>query len=649
MTADQQPSAPAAPAVPAAQIVPSVPAPASPSGEPATPATPATPAAPAPARQWWRDAVVYQIYPRSFADSDGNGVGDLAGVTSRVPYLAALGVDAVWLSPFYPSALADGGYDVDDYRDVAPEIGTLADFDRMVAALHAAGIRVMVDIVPNHSSNRHRWFRAALAGGPDAPERALYHVRPGAGPHGAEPPNDWRSMFGGSAWERIDDVGPDGPLTGPGTPRPYQWYLHIFAPEQPDLNWDSPAVREDFLATLRFWCDRGVDGFRIDMAPGMAKDMSEPYRPMAEIPWWPLPDDGSHPLFDRDEVHDIYRRWRALLDACDPPRFAVAEAGVVASRRPAYAASLGQAFNFQMQDADWNARSVGWAIDAGLADEAACGSTTWVLGCHDTPRVVTRYGFDIADDVAPSGPDPDYPAGIAQRMARQWINAEGTPGTQGEAPACDPARGERRARAAAMIVMALPGAMYLYQGDELGLPEVPDIPEGRLQDPIAFRMRGKEKGRDGCRVPLPWTATGDSFGFGPDGGAEPHLPQPVGWGAHAVAVQEADPDSTLSLYRDGLRLRRRVWGAANGEPLEWVRRDERVLAFARGGVQCWTSFDADVPLPDGDVLLASVPLGCVESDGDGGNLERAVNVLPADATAWIRPAAPRSLPRPDRS
>ena len=377
------------------------------------------PSAPAPVRQWWKDAVVYQIYPRSFADSDGNGIGDLAGIISRVPYLAALGVDAVWLSPFYPSALADGGYDVDDYRDVAPEIGTLADFDRMVAALHAVGIKVMVDIVPNHSSNRHPWFRAALAGGPDAPERALYHVRPGTGSGGTEPPNDWRSMFGGSAWERIDDVGPDGPLTGPGTPRPYQWYLHIFAPEQPDLNWDSPAVREDFLATLRFWCDRGVDGFRIDMAPGMAKDMSEPYRPMAEIPWWPLPDDGSHPLFDRDEVHDIYCHWRALLDSCDPPRFAVAEAGVVASRRPAYAASLGQAFNFQMQDADWNARSVGWAIDAGLADEAACGSTTWVLGCHDTPRVVTRYGFDIADDVAPGGPDPDYPAGIAQRMARR--------------------------------------------------------------------------------------------------------------------------------------------------------------------------------------------------------------------------------------
>jgi len=606
------------------------------------------PSAPAPVRQWWKDAVVYQIYPRSFADSDGNGIGDLAGIISRVPYLAALGVDAVWLSPFYPSALADGGYDVDDYRDVAPEIGTLADFDRMVAALHAVGIKVMVDIVPNHSSNRHPWFRAALAGGPDAPERALYHVRPGTGSGGTEPPNDWRSMFGGSAWERIDDVGPDGaPLTGPGTSRPYQWYLHIFAPEQPDLNWDDPVVREDFLATLRFWSDRGVDGFRIDMAPGMAKDMSEPHRPMAEIPWWPLPDDGSHPLFAAAGPPAPPRHWRAALDSYDPPRFAVAEAGVVASRRPAYAASLGQAFNFQMQDADWTARSVAWAIDAGIADQAACGSTTWVLGCHDTPRVATRYGFDLADDDSPEEPDPEYPAGIAQRLARRWIRAdglegaegiEGTEGAESAVPACDPARGEHRARAAAMVVMALPGAMYLYQGDELGLPEVPDIPEDRLQDPIARRMRGQEKGRDGCRVPLPWTATGRSFGFGPDDGAEPHLPQPAGWGEHAVELEEADPGSMLHLYREGLRLRREIWGAAHPSagPFRWVRRDEDVLAFARGDVQCWTAFGADTELPAGEVLLVSAPLGVVESDGGSGAVGGAASVLPADTTAWIR-------------
>ena len=354
------------------------------------------PAAARDERAWWKDAVVYQVYPRSFADLDGNGIGDLKGVTSRVPYLKALGVDAVWLSPFYPSALADGGYDVDDYRDVAPEIGTLEDFDEMSAALHDAGIRLMADLVPNHSSNRHRWFRAAMAGGPDAPERALYHVREGRGEHGEEPPSDWRSMFGGSIWERIDDVDDAGrPLTGPGTDRPYQWYLHIFAPEQPDLNWDNPAVREDFKETLRFWCDRGVDGFRVDVAPGMAKDISDLDRPWSEIPWWPLPEDGSHPMFDRNEVHDIYREWREVLDSYDPPRFAVAEAGVPATRRPLYAASAGQAFNFQMQDADFTAPSFAWAIDAGLADEAASGSTTWVLGCHDVFRVASRYAFDM--------------------------------------------------------------------------------------------------------------------------------------------------------------------------------------------------------------------------------------------------------------
>ncbi|WP_194784961.1 glycoside hydrolase family 13 protein [Actinomyces haliotis] len=603
-------------------------------------------------RAWWKDAVVYQVYPRSFADLDGNGIGDLKGVTSRVPYLKALGVDAVWLSPFYPSALADGGYDVDDYRDVAPEIGTLADFDELSDALHAAGIRLMVDLVPNHSSNRHRWFRAALAGGPDAPERALYHVREGRGEHGEEPPNDWRSMFGGSIWERIDDVDDAGrPLTGPGTDRPYQWYLHMFALEQPDLNWDNPAVREDFKETLRFWCDRGVDGFRVDVAPGMAKDLTDLDRPWSEIPWWPLPEDGSHPMFDRPEVHDIYREWREVLDSYDPPRFAVAEAGVPASRRHLYAASAGQAFNFQMQDADFTAASYAWAIDAGLADEAASGSTTWVLGCHDVFRVASRYAFDMdtalaeaaaeqererrardgGEEVDPAhdavSDDNSYPAGHQLLTARRWVLADGT------APVADAAAGERRARAGALVVMALPGAMYVYQGDELGLPEVPDIPEDRLQDPIAFRNRAVEKGRDGCRVPLPWTAQGSSHGFGPDGATEPHLPQPTGWGEYAVDVEAADPDSTLSLYREGLRLRRELWGAENQGELTWLQRDEHVLGFERSGLQCWTAFGANLELPAGEVLLASAPLDTLEAD-DG----TTVSVLPADATAWLRPA-----------
>ncbi|WP_194948860.1 glycoside hydrolase family 13 protein [Actinomyces trachealis] len=599
-----------------------------------------------PARPWWQDAVVYQVYPRSFADADGNGTGDLRGLTSRVPYLQALGVDAVWLSPFYPSALADGGYDVDDHRGVDPRIGSLADFDQMVAALHEAGIRVLVDLVPNHTSDRHQWFRAALAGGPDAPERALYHFREGRGEHGQEPPNDWRSLFGGPLWQRVDDRDEAGrPLTGPGTGRSYQWYLHIFAPEQPDLNWEHPQVRADLLRTLRFWCDRGVDGFRVDVALGMVKDLSQLGRPWSEIGYWPLPADGTHPLFDRDAVHGLLASWRELLESYEPPRFAVAEAGVQPSRRAAYARSLGQAFNFQMQDADWTAESYAWAVDAGLEDLARCGSTTWVLGCHDVFRVATRYGFDpsaqleaaaVAAIAAVAGPDQAHdavdgsvPAGRSLVLSRQWVLAGGGAGTGdagvaglagGVVPVQDAAAGRRRARAAALVVMALPGSLYVYQGDELGLPEVPDIPEERLQDPIARCNRAVEKGRDGCRVPLPWTRGGSSCGFGPDGGAEPHLPQPQGWGGFSVEAQEDDPDSVLSLYRQGLRLRRGLWVGA-GE-LSWLRRDGRALGFARGSLQCWVAFGEPLELPVGEVLLAS------ELVVDG--------VLPADATAWLR-------------
>jgi alpha-glucosidase len=531
-------------------------------------------------------AVVYQIYPRSFADSNGDGVGDLPGITSRVPYLRSLGVNAVWLSPFYPSALADGGYDVDDHRDVDPHLGTLQDFDAMLAALHAAGIKVIVDIVPNHTSNRHPWFVQALATAPGSPERDRYLFRDGRGVRGEEPPNDWESIFGGSAWAP----------TGDG-----QWYFHCFAAEQPDLNWENDEVREDFRRTLRFWADRGVDGFRIDVAHGLRKDMSEPYPPWGEIADIMRPD-GSHPLWDRDHVHEIYADWRRIFKSYDPPRFAVAEASVHPTRRARYASadSLGQAFNFAMQDADWRPEDYRQVINDGLADMINNRSTTsWLLGCHDTPRVASRYGLPL-----------DH-GRTAQQVARDWLLTDGT------TPRLDWTLGARRARAAIMILLALPGSTYIYQGDELGLHEVADLSQEALEDPVASRS-SSEKGRDACRVPLPWTQQEPSYGFGP-GGA--HLPQPDWFSRYAVSIQDADPDSTLNLYRQALALRSQLLA---GDGLNWVESELSVLHFARpDGVRCITNFGAEpVALPAGEVLLSSAPL-------DHGQ-------LPADSTVWMR-------------
>ena len=532
----------------------------------------------------WRTAVVYQIYPRSFADSNGDGTGDLPGITSRMPYLRSLGVDAIWLSPFYPSALADGGYDVDDHRDVDPRLGTLDDFDAMVTALHAADIKVIIDIVPNHTSNRHPWFEQALAAGRGSLERDRYLFRDGLG--GEQPPNDWESLFGGSAWAPAGDG---------------QWYFHCFAAEQPDLNWENEAVREDFRRTVRFWADRGVDGFRIDVAHGLRKDLSEPYLPWGEIADVIRPD-GSHPLWDRDDVHEIYADWRRIFDSYDPPRFAVGEASVHPTRRARYASaeSLGQAFNFAMQDADWRPEDYRQVINGGLADMIDFASTTsWLLGCHDTPRVATRYGLPL---------DGDRPA---QQVARDWLLADGT------TPQLDTSRGERRARAAIMILLALPGSTYIYQGDELGLQEVADLPREVLEDPMARRST-KEKGRDGCRVPLPWSAEGPSYGFGQQIG---HLPQPEWFAAYAVSVQEADPDSTLNLYRGALALRPELFP---GDDFRWIESESSVLHFARpGGVRCITNFGAEpVALPAGEVLLSS-------AQPDHGRLR-------GDSTVWLR-------------
>jgi len=557
----------------------------------ATQSAPAAP--PSDPATWWRQAVVYQVYPRSFADADGDGTGDLTGVTSRVGHLVSLGVDAVWLSPFYPSALADGGYDVDDYRDVDPRLGTLADFDAMVAALHAAGIRLIVDIVPNHSSDRHAWFRAALAAGPGSPERDRYVFRAGRGPGGELPPTDWVAIFGGPSWEAVGDG---------------DWYLHNFAPEQPDWNWSNPEVRADFRRTLRFWADRGVDGFRIDVAHYLTKDLTGVLPTQAELEATQDLTDGAHPFNDRDDVHDVYREWRKVFDEYDPPRMAVAEAWVPAHRRPAYASAegLGQAFNFDLLVAEFDATQFRDVVRENLALAAGAGSSsTWVLSNHDVVRHASRYGL-------PAG-TPRIP----------WLLSHGAD------PAPDLEQGVRRARAATAFVLALPGSTYVYQGEELGLPEVADLPEAVLQDPTWRRSSGADRGRDGCRVPIPWTREGASLGFGPEGGAPPHLPQPASFAALAVDVQEADPTSTLSFYREALARRAELQAAEELEPLD---TPEGVVGFRRpGGWVCLTNFTtAPVPLPAGRVVLSSTGRPAGEDLVD----------LPGETTVWLVPEDP---------
>ncbi|MEU5040725.1 glycoside hydrolase family 13 protein [Streptomyces griseorubiginosus] len=536
---------------------------------------------------WWRQAVVYQVYPRSFADADGDGLGDIRGVTEHLGHLAALGADALWLSPFYPSELADGGYDVADYRDVDPRLGSLDDFDAMVAEAHRLGLKVIVDLVPNHTSHQHVWFQEALAAGPGSAARARYVFRDGRGAHGELPPTDWQSVFGGSAWQRV----PDG-----------QWYLHLFAPEQPDLDWSHEEVREDFRTTLRFWSDRGVDGFRVDVAHALVKDLTEPLRDLGDLPGVAeealdrLPP-GSHPYWDRDEVHEIYRDWRTILDSYTPPRTAVAEAWVPGARRALYARAdeLGQAFNFEYLQAPWDADALRQVITDSLATaRAAHASATWVLSNHDVVRHASRL-------VLPPGTDENA-----------WLLAGG------QAPAVDLAQGLRRARAATLLMLALPGSSYVYQGEELGLPEVADLPFEVLQDPIWEQTGRVRKGRDGCRVPLPWTTTGPSYGFGA-GGA--WLPQPEWFAEYAVEAQDGTEGSTLELYRTALRLRRKL---LQGEDLTWTdTAPAGVLDFVRHeGWRCVTNLgETAVPLPEGEVLLASGP----PADG----------LLGPDTTVWL--------------
>jgi alpha-glucosidase len=548
-----------------------------------------------PGQEWWRTAVIYQIYPRSFADASGDGIGDLPGITGRLDSLAGLGIDAIWLSPFYTSPQKDAGYDVADYCDVDPLFGTLADFDAMTARAHELGIRVIVDLVPNHSSDQHRWFQAALAAAPGSPERARYTFRDGSGPDGELPPNNWQSVFGGPAWTRV----PDG-----------QWYLHLFDSTQPDFNWDNRWVRDQFLDVLRFWLDRGVDGFRVDVAHGMIKAEGLPdYTPPAEggsmgggtATLEPgISDEATDdpPYWAQDGVHEIYREWRLLLDEYPGERILAAEAWVDPLPKVAKWVrpdEMHQAFNFAYLETGWEASALRRVIDDSIDAFSAVGApSTWVLSNHDVVRHASRLAL-TAENLQGHGIGP---------------KTVGLP---------DPVVGLRRARAATALMLALPGSAYIYQGEELGLPEAINLPDEVRQDPTWFRTNGERYGRDGCRVPLPWEASAPAYGFNDTG--KSWLPQPADWVTFARDVQDGVPDSTLELYRAALRLRREH-GLGLGE-LEWLDGfGAEVVAFRTGGVTVVANTGSEpVGLPDGDVLLASSPLEAED--------------LPGDTTVWL--------------
>ena len=522
------------------------------------------------ANPWWSSAVFYQVYPRSFADSDGDGVGDLDGLTARLDHLERLGVDAIWINPVTVSPMADHGYDVADPRDIDPLFGGLAAFERLVDAAHRRGIKVTMDVVPNHTSSAHPWFQATLDGGPGADARERYIFRDGRGPGGALPPNNWTSVFGGSAWTRV--VEPDG--------SPGQWYLHLFDAEQPDLNWEHPDVFDDFEKTLRFWLERGVDGFRIDVAHGMAKP---PGLPDAKGDFKVLHHTDDDPRFNHPSVHEIHRGIRSVLDDF-PGAVTVGEVWVTDNTRWAEYTrpdELHLCFNFRLTRIEFDAAEIGDAIRNSLAATAIEGAIpTWTLSNHDVGREVTRYGG-------------------------------------GEI-------GLRRARAMAMVMLALPGAVFVYNGEELGLPDV-DLPDEVLQDPTWERSGRTERGRDKCRVPIPWSGDAPPFGFSTN--ADTWLPMPAEWATLTVEKQQDDPDSTLSFFRQALELRRER-PEFDGIEVDWLTAPRDALVFRRrgsassGGLVCvLNAGHRPIALPPGELIMTSAALR-------GGK-------LPPDAAAWL--------------
>ncbi|WP_197498991.1 MULTISPECIES: glycoside hydrolase family 13 protein [unclassified Mycobacterium] len=517
------------------------------------------------AKPWWSDAVFYQVYPRSFADSDGDGVGDLDGLTARLEHLERLGVDAIWLNPVTVSPMADHGYDVADPRDIDPLFGGMAAFERLVAAAHERGIKITMDVVPNHSSSAHPWFQAALAAGPGTDARDRYFFRDGRGSDGELPPNNWTSVFGGPAWTRV--IEPDG--------NPGQWYLHLFDAEQPDLNWEHPDIFDDFEKTLRFWLERGVDGFRIDVAHGMAKPADLPDA-RGDIKVLHHSDDD--PRFNHPSVHEIHRGIRSIVDDY-PGAVTIGEVWVMDNVRWAEYLrpdELHLGFNFRLTKIDFDATQIHDAIQNSLAATAIENATpTWTLSNHDVGREVTRYG--------------------------------------------DGELGLRRARAMAMVMLALPGAVFVYNGEELGLPDV-TLPDEVLQDPTWERSGHTERGRDKCRVPIPWSGDAPPFGF--SSSPATWLPMPREWAALTVEKQTADPKSTFSFFQHIIKSRKERT-EFDGDGLEWLDAPRDALIFRRGGgaVCAVNAGRRPIPLPPGELIVTSAPL----VDGK----------LPPDTAAWL--------------
>lgn len=492
-----------------------------------------------PAAPWWKRGVIYQVYPRSFADSDGDGIGDLTGIEAHLDHIASLGVDAIWLSPIFPSPMADFGYDVADYTGIEPMFGDLAAFDRLLAAVHARGLKLLLDFVPNHSSTRHPWFVESRSSR-DNPKRDWYFWRDPA--PGGGPPNNWISDMGGPAWE-FD------PATG-------QYYLHTFLKEQADLNWRNPAVAAAMMDVLRFWLDRGVDGFRIDVLWHIVKAQGLPDNP-------PNPDwrDGMAEKLrliqlnstDQPEAYDFARQFRALADSYGETLL-VGEIFLPLDRLmrwygPADQPYVQLPFNFELIENRWDRDTLAALIASYDAAIPEHGWPNWVIGSHDAPRIAARIG-------------------------------------------------EAQARVAAMLLLMLRGTPTLYQGDEIGIGKV-DIPPDRIRDPQDLRQPGMGLGRDRSRTPMAWDASPNA-GFST---AEPWLPLHPDWRTRNVAAQEGDPASMLWLYRRLLAARRACPALSLGrmtlheappDVLAYERRhgDERLLVVLNLG-----STPHDVALP----------------------------------------------------